>query len=191
MMIRRIALGLTAVMAAGVVCAQQGQGGRVPFRSTQEAVQYYENLVGRLAQQVRSMQDDNAMLAESNSELKQRVSRLEAEFRSMSEEMTALRKQIAADAEARKNQLNRLADSLTVPSGKTEHRSPRPVRPKHNEPAEENGDYIEHTVEAGTTLTALAKAYGVTVKDIIRANKLSKPTIYVGQKLLIPVSKKR
>ena len=137
------------------------------------------------------MQDDNAMLAESNSELKQRVSRLEAEFRSMSEEMTALRKQIAADAEARKNQLNRLADSLTVPSGKTEHRSPRSTRPRNSEPAEENGDYIEHTVEAGTTLTALAKAYGVTVKDIIRANKLSKPTIYVGQKLLIPVSKKR
>lgn len=189
MMIRKFALGLAAVMAAGVVCAQQG--GRVAFRSTQEAVQYYENLVGRLAQQVRSMQDDNAMLSESNSDLKRRVAHLESEFRSMSEEMAALRKQIAADAEARKNQLNRLADSLSAPTDKAERRPARSVRPKTETAADESREFIEHTVEAGTTLTALAKAYGVTVKDILRANKMSRATIYTGQKLLIPVSKKR
>ena len=83
-MIRKITLGLAAVAAAGCVCAQHPQPpARTPFRTTQDAVRYYENLVGRLSQQVRSMQDENAMLTASNAELKQRVARLEAEMRAL------------------------------------------------------------------------------------------------------------
>ncbi|MBO5723972.1 MAG: LysM peptidoglycan-binding domain-containing protein, partial [Lentisphaeria bacterium] len=52
-------------------------------------------------------------------------------------------------------------------------------------------EFFEHTVEAGTTLSALARAYKVSVKDIEKANKIRKGRIYTGQKLLIPVSKKK
>ena len=108
-MIRKISLALAAVTASGWVCAQHPQQpARTPFRTPQEAVRYYENLVGRLSQQVRSMQDENAMLAASNAELKQRVDRLEAEMRSLAGDVAGLRKQIAADAPVRKAQLNQL-----------------------------------------------------------------------------------
>ena len=186
MHIRKIALGLAAASAVLCVYAQQGKqaGG---FRTTQDAVRYYESLVGRLAQQVRSMQDENAMLSASNADLKQRVTRLESDTRALAEEVAALRKQIAADAEVRKNQLNHLADRLSKPPEPT---SPPPPPRRPPEPAAPEVEFVEHRVERGTTLTALAKAYGVSVSDIMKVNKMKKPVLYAGQKLLIPVPKK-
>ena len=190
MIIRKIALCAAAAVTAGCLYAQSrpASGNQVVFRTPQEAVRYYENLVGRLAQQVRSMQDENAVLAASNADLKQRTARLENDVRSLSGEIEALRKQVAADAEVRKNQLNRLADKLSGPQAQPQPPAARkPVRP---EPAGVSPEFVEHVVEKGTTLTALAKAYHVSVKDIMDANKMKKPVIYAGQKLLIPVAAK-
>lgn len=47
---------------------------------------------------------------------------------------------------------------------------------------------IEYTVKAGDSLSKIANSYGITVGRIKSANKLTGNTIYVGQKLLIPVS---
>lgn len=44
----------------------------------------------------------------------------------------------------------------------------------------------EHKVEAGQTLSAIASAYGVSVKKIMDANKLKSDAIRVGQVLFIP-----
>ena len=44
----------------------------------------------------------------------------------------------------------------------------------------------EHVVESGHTLSAIASAYGTTVKAIKQANNLNSDSIYVGQKLFIP-----
>lgn len=196
MFIRKITLGLAASAAALCVYAQQGRQSGAGFRTTQDAVRYYENLTGRLAQQVRSMQDENAMLAASNADLKQRVARLETETRSLAGEIADLRKKIAADAEVRKNQLNRLADKLSEnsrPEKKVQPKQPeKKTQPgsKQPAPAPEETEYVEHVVEKGTTLNALAKVYGVTVKEIMQANKLKNTNIYAGQKLLIPAPKK-
>ena len=45
----------------------------------------------------------------------------------------------------------------------------------------------EHVVQKGETLATIAKAHGVSVADIVKANNLSNPNeIKVGQKLVIP-----
>jgi LysM repeat protein len=45
----------------------------------------------------------------------------------------------------------------------------------------------EHVVAKGETLTTIAKAYGVTVDDLKKANNISNPNeIKIGQKLIIP-----
>jgi LysM repeat protein len=44
----------------------------------------------------------------------------------------------------------------------------------------------EHVVEKGQTLSAIAKAYGVTVDAIKKANNLKSDTLFVGKKLFIP-----
>ena len=197
MMIRKLTLGLTA--AAVGLCLYGQQGGPRPrsntaFKTPQEAVSYYENLVGRLASQVRSMQDENAMLAASNAELKQRVARLEQDVRSLSNDVAAMRKQIAADAEVRKNQLNTLANKITESTrqDKPAAKQPMPSGETKNKPEpKDTTEYVEHVVEKGTTLNALAKAYHVSVNDIMKANRMKNTNIYQGQKLLIPVPPKR
>jgi LysM repeat protein len=46
---------------------------------------------------------------------------------------------------------------------------------------------IEHTVQPGETLWAIAKAYNVTTKAITEANNLARPdALQVGQKIIIP-----
>lgn len=178
------AAALTLCLFAPTLHAQN----RVVFRTPQEAVQYYEELVGTLTKQVKLMQDDNAVLSATTQELKGKVERLEKETQDLAAELSSIRKQISADAEARKSQLNKLADKLSSASSSSAASSSS--RASASQPSG-GGEFVEHTVEAGTTLSALAKAYGVSVSDIIKANKLSKDTIFVGQKLLIPAAKKR
>ena len=197
MMIRKLALGLTAATVGLCLYAQQGaprSRSNTTFNTPQEAVSYYENLVGRLSSQVRSMQDENAMLSAANAELKQRVSRLEQDVRSLSNDVAAMRKQIAADAEVRKNQLNNLANKITESTRQDKPAGKQTVQAKDTKNIPEPKDsteYVEHIVEKGTTLSALAKAYHVSVNDIMKANRMKNANIYSGQKLLIPVPPKR
>ncbi len=45
----------------------------------------------------------------------------------------------------------------------------------------------EHTVKPGETLSEIARAYGVSINAIIRANKIDRPDLLrAGQKLFIP-----
>ncbi len=51
----------------------------------------------------------------------------------------------------------------------------------------QSGYGYEHIVQPGETLSTIAKAYGVTTKTIIQANKIKNPNLLsVGQKLFIP-----
>lgn len=60
---------------------------------------------------------------------------------------------------------------------------PRDDRPARPVPAEG----LQHEVQPGEALSIIAQRYGVSVRDIVRANNLSDAdTIRVGQKLLIP-----
>jgi len=47
---------------------------------------------------------------------------------------------------------------------------------------------VVHVVRAGENLFRISLRYGTTVKAIMRANRLSSTTIYVGQRLVIPGS---
>lgn len=49
------------------------------------------------------------------------------------------------------------------------------------------GKGIEYVVKPGDSLSKIASSYGITVERIKSVNNLNGNTIYVGQKLLIPV----
>ncbi len=53
---------------------------------------------------------------------------------------------------------------------------------------EVEGSTITYTVKKGDTLSEIGYAFGTSVSDIKTANNLSNDTIYVGQKLYIPLS---
>jgi LCP family protein required for cell wall assembly len=43
-----------------------------------------------------------------------------------------------------------------------------------------------HVVQQGDTLFSLARRYGITIDDLVRANQLAGDSIFVGQQLIIP-----
>jgi LysM repeat protein len=45
-----------------------------------------------------------------------------------------------------------------------------------------------HVVQPGDTLFSLARRYGVTVDEIVRANQIAGDSIFVGQQLIIPAA---
>ena len=66
-----------------------------------------------------------------------------------------------------------------------------PVKPAPNQPAPQlrvvGQTQFQHTIEAGESLYAIARRYGVTTDAIVKANDLTAPDqISVGQKLIIP-----
>jgi murein DD-endopeptidase MepM/ murein hydrolase activator NlpD len=60
-------------------------------------------------------------------------------------------------------------------------------KPETQEEPEESGDKrIYHVVGEGETLWRIAKAYGIDMQEIARANDLKDTTVQVGQKLYMP-----
>ena len=53
-----------------------------------------------------------------------------------------------------------------------------------------NSASLLHTVKPGETLYSISRAYGVTIKDLIAVNQLQSDNIYVGQKLIVPLTTK-
>ncbi|MFH1143141.1 MAG: LysM peptidoglycan-binding domain-containing protein [Candidatus Eisenbacteria bacterium] len=74
----------------------------------------------------------------------------------------------------------RVGQTLSIPSR-------RGIAPEDLR-ASNSGDPVRHSVRRGETLSAIAKRYGVGIKDIQKANKLRNiNSISPGQSLLIPV----
>lgn len=67
------------------------------------------------------------------------------------------------------------------PEPEPEPETPQPPRPQPP------GDHIIHTIVRGDTLTAIAKRYGITLRQLIEVNQIENPNlIRVGQRLIIP-----
>lgn len=74
-----------------------------------------------------------------------------------------------------------------VPSGKRVASSPGAAGAGGAPATAAGGEQgYEHLVEKGQYLSTIAKAYGVTIDQIKKANNLKNDTLYVGQKLFIP-----
>lgn len=148
------------------------------FKTPQEAVKYYEELVGTLAGQVRNLQDENAKLSGSVQSVQRQLEAIARNNEMLTKDIADLRKQIAADSEKREKQLGKLADRLKA-AANTPAKASRPAVPSVTE-------YEEYVVQRGATLTAISKAYGVSVDSIRKANNMTSDILRVGDKLKIP-----
>jgi len=146
------------------------------FKTPQEAVRYYEELVGTLAGQVRQLQDDNAKLSGSVRDVKTQLEALARNNEVMSRDIAELRKQLTADAVRREKQLTALAGRPKAAANSSQN---LPRTPAVTE-------YEEYVVQRGATLTAISKAYGVSVDAIKKANSMNSDVLRVGEKLKIP-----
>ena len=84
---------------------------------------------------------------------------------------------IAADSEKREKQLGKLADRLKAAADSSASNAKQ---------ASTVTEYEIYVVQRGATLTAISKAYGVSVDSIRKANNMSSDVLRVGQSLKIP-----
>lgn len=165
---------LTGVLVS--VCAQNRSGNT-------KSVRYYEELVGSLAGQVRQLQDDNARLSGNVRELKAQVETLSRAHEAMSAELSEMRKKLAADSVKREKQLSMIAERLKTPQT-SQAAEKAPSAPAKDKPS--YTEYEEYIVQRGATLTAISKAYGVSVDAIKKANNKTSDVLRIGEKLKIP-----
>lgn len=171
---------LSFLLCVTVVSAQSGK--TTTFKTPQEAVNYYERLVDTLVQRVTALQDNNARLEAVVMDMQKRMNALTASNQELQQNVTELKAQFSADAESRKDQLDKIANKLTQATQTPGAGSGTVVTP----PVSMATEFIEFTVPAGATLHAISKATGVSVSEIKKANKMTGDTLRAGQKLLIP-----
>ena len=111
------------------------------------------------------------MTTRDNAKLHDEIVALRRDLDQMRSEREAMRKEIVDDLTARINQFMAKATSGTT-SGRGTGTMTQAGR--------------KHTVEAGQTLTDIAKAYKTTTAVIMKANNLKSSTVRAGQVLFIP-----
>lgn len=135
------------------------------------AQRHSEEQVYRVKGQVESVEMENARLMQEMQQLRNAVNSYNSQISALNSKMTALEAKQAREM----NELIRRVEGLLKKSVASRPAS-KPSR----------GTGREHVVESGHTLSAIAQAYGTTVKAIKSANNLKSDSIYVGQKLFIP-----
>ena len=189
-----ISLFAAAALAAPFVSAQTAQtaGTAAPQTSTassgtrRDIVSYVEELAGNTAAQLRAVQDENAELETRIIELERKLAALQESNQKLLNEVAAVKRQSAADADAREAQMKAILTKIDKLAATPAPAATVPA------PVSAEADYEIYEVQKGATLSVIAKAYSevfgktVTVQDIKKANNLKSDTLQIGQKLKIP-----
>ncbi len=171
------ALGVVLAGATGCETLLQGQGQRLDQLQEQTA---NENLQRDVAQLKDAVRDLRAAQERSFAELEQLRAESRGGGRTAETRLAELERGLRAEVSARES-LRRDIDAIPgkVAGIVNTHRPPAP--------APQVIEGREHTVEAGQTISDIAKAYGVKTTVIIKANNITRPdALKVGQKLIIP-----
>jgi LysM repeat protein len=160
---------------------------RAEVVSQREDLRLMQEKVGQAQNDLQAMKGENA-------ELQKDVDRLKAEMKSVNTSLDDMKKDISRLEEMiRKLDAAREQDRKTIIEevGKEIDTLSRKVSRAETSRAEKSPkqvvqEGVEHIVEKGQTLNAIAETYGVSKKTIMEANKLTKSDLKVGQKLFIP-----
>ena len=145
-----------------------------------DIVSYVEDLAGNTAAQLRAVQDENAELETRLLALERKLAELQETNQKLLSEIAAVKRQSAADADAREAQMKAINSKLDKLASMPAPAATVPT------PVTVADDYDIYEVQKGATLYVIAQAYGVTVSDIKKANNLKSDTLQIGQKLKIP-----
>lgn len=191
-------IGITLFAAACVtsVFAQDAAAARAAYQQQQALAE-----VPRLVQQFEVLANNQDAIVErltkveaggGTDDLRAEIANLKAEIAelkaSVRRDQDAMRREIVADLAKRISAMQPPPPPpAPAPVAVAAPRASAPAaRPAPAQPAV-TGPYYEHVVEAGQTLSFIAKGFDTTVAKILAANPGLKPNnVRVGQKLIIP-----
>lgn len=172
--------------AAGCVVDQQEQ--RSVMQQQREDSIMLEESLRRIRARLDALESDMQRLSQqistSNSDLARANQSQIAGFNATLDE---LQKRIRTVDAARENDKKEIVDSLSKKISAVLASQPSRSSSTPTQKRSVSNEGYEHEVQPGETLSAIAKAYGVSSSDIIQANGLkSADVLRVGQKLFVP-----
>ncbi len=184
-----------SLFAAGgmalALCGCEAMGGR-DSRDSQLQKQQFEmaraqtNQMNQVSSSISALQNSNAELVKIVNDFNQKIANLEQRNAALEKNISILQQQIAAEKQERQTTINKMIDQVSKEVSKAS--APAPAASSGTGPVG-SGEFYEHKVESGTTLSTIAKAYGVTVQEIMTANRMKDSSLRVGQTLYVPKKK--
>ncbi|MEN7973213.1 MAG: LysM peptidoglycan-binding domain-containing protein [Verrucomicrobiota bacterium] len=168
----KLLLGLSIIVLSGCETLQTPQQRREATARQQAAARHAEERAYRMQGGLESVEMENARLV-------QEVQQLRSEVRSCNSQISQLNSKMASLESKQAREMNELIKRV-------EKLLKKSVASRPSRSSSGRGTGREHVVEPGHTLSAIAQAYGTTVKAIKQANNLKSDSIRVGQKLFIP-----
>lgn len=145
----------------------------------------------KMAQKVMELQERVGVVQQENQAIGRDIEDLKAANRNagsstqaridaLEKQMQTLQRARAEDRSAIVNDISRKVQGMVGGSSKSSSGSSDSG----------SSDYgYEHIVKSGETLSAIAKAYGVSMSSIRKANRMKDDRVRIGQKLFIPEKK--
>ena len=164
------------VVLTGCETLQTPQQRRESEARANAARRQQEEQVHRVRGQMETVEQETAMLRREIAQLQADISALSAQIGQLNSKMNQLDAKQQKEMSALINQVEAMIRKINTS---------RPSSSGSSAPANRGPGRI-HEVKSGHTLSAIAAAYGTTVKKIKEANDLKSDQIRVGQKLFIP-----
>lgn len=181
---------LAASGMALLLCGCEAMGGRDSReaqlqRQQNEMVRAQTNQMNQVSSSISALQNSNAEIVRTVNDLNQKIVTLEQRNATLEKNISSLQQQITAEKQERQTTINKMIDQISKEVSKAS--APAPAAAASGPVG--SGSFFEHKVESGQTLGAIAKAYGVTVQEIMTANRMKDANLRVGQTLYVPKKK--
>jgi LysM repeat protein len=160
------------------------------FASSNQDIIELQNDVAALKAQMNNVSSRNNAVLQKLSSLQSQVNYVNDQNQQQVKTIEALRQSIEQERAARQAAMNKVVETVADQTAKTVNSIARQQQ-YHSQAVSSGssvpaGAYYKHTVASGETLSAIARAYKVSIKDIRDANRIKGDIIIVGQVLHIP-----
>ena len=147
-----------------------------------------------LSSRVRYLMDNYAALRQKVNTLEQSLAAEKQNNQKLKRDISTLKQQLSEDRKQVQKSLDNVIDKVANETSKAINTAVKNTsRANHSHTNKSSklspagsGKFFEYKVQSGATLSAIAKAYDVSISSIRKANKLDNDLIRVGQILYIP-----
>lgn len=191
----RIKIFIFSIFSLGIFCGCESMQ---PQKKEVSQKPLYENLVkvqeaeiAQLKARVNLLQDTISEQTKQISTLNQNIQILDQKNQNLAKEVVSLRQALNTEKRERQAALDGIVNQIGKELNKAIAAVPPPPPPPKETVDSKGGPpgpgtFIKYEVQPGATLNAIAQAYGVTVEEIKKANKLKSDTLKAGQIIYIP-----
>ena len=189
-------IAAVAVLAAGLHAYAQGDA-RAAYQQRQ-AVQEVQRLSSQFDQMQNGMEALSSRMsrlesASATGDLRAEIGALRSELNELRRRQDSLRGEIVAEISKKMADLIAKSRPAPPPPPAASTRGGRRSAPaaQQEAPTGPTGNYFEHIVEPGETLSYIAKECNTTIQKIKQYSGLKSDNLRVGQKLLIPAEEEK